>query len=39
VDPPALSQSIFKSKVCNNNFIGIEMTADELLFEIGIGVN
>jgi len=38
-EPPALSQSTSKFKVCNSNFIGIEMAVDELPFEIVIGVN
>lgn len=38
-EPPRLSQSTAKYKVCNNNFIGIEMAVDELPFEIVIGMN
>jgi len=37
--PPAIVQSNSKIKVCDNNFIGIEMMADELKFEMEIGVN
>ena len=39
VGPPELSQSNSKFKICDSNYIGIEMVADELSFEIGIGVN
>jgi chemotaxis protein CheX len=37
--PPALSQNTAKLKLCNSNFIGIEMLIDELPLEIGIGLN
>jgi chemotaxis protein CheX len=37
--PPALSQSNSQFKVCDSNYIGIEMTADALSFEVGIGIN
>ncbi|MDF2572629.1 MAG: putative chemotaxis phosphatase, CheX [Sporomusa sp.] len=37
--PPALAQSNSKIKICDSNFIGIEMIADELKFEMQIGVN
>lgn len=36
--PPALSQNT-KLKICNTNYIGIEMLIDELHVEVGIGVN
>jgi len=37
--PPALSQNTPKLKICNTNYIGIEMFIDELHVEVGIGMN
>ncbi|MDR3588335.1 MAG: chemotaxis protein CheX [Negativicutes bacterium] len=39
LEPPVITQSNSKIKVCDNTFIGIEMIADELKFEMEIGVN
>lgn len=36
--PPALAQGTGKIKVCGSDFIGIEMTADALQFQMAIGV-
>ena len=36
---PALAQCNSKVRVCNSNYIGIEMAVDELMIEIGIGLN
>lgn len=37
--PPALAHSNSKIKICDNKFVGIEMIADELKFEMQIGIN
>ncbi|VBB07422.1 chemotaxis phosphatase chex [Lucifera butyrica] len=37
--PPALSQCTSQIKICNTNYIGLEMTVDELMIEISIGLN
>ncbi|SDE68696.1 chemotaxis protein CheX [Sporomusa acidovorans] len=37
--PPALSQTATKLKICDTNYIGIEMVIDELPVAIGIGLN